>query len=142
MNLVIDNPDNLDLDIFCEVLIKSMQNYLASEIDEDQLIRFDAFLNNNNIINYVDKSNRLLSTKAILIGSSYNLIVVKNKTNYTIELDPNVNIPNTYAKFIDMVKLINYGNLGLPAYPIYDNMMNYFADNIEDYFKIYLEEIE
>lgn len=142
MNLVIDNPDNLDLDIFCEVLIKSMQNYLASEIDEDQLIRFDAFLNNNNIINYVDKSNRLLSTKAILIGSSYNLIVVKNKTNYTIELDPNVNIPNTYAKFIDIVKLINYGNLGLPAYPIYDNMMNYFADNIEDYFKIYLEEIE
>ena len=97
MNLVIDNPDNLDLDIFCEVLIKSMQNYLASEIDEDQLIRFDAFLNNNNIINYVDKSNRLLSTKAILIGSSYNLIVVKNKTNYTIQLDTNVNIPNTYA---------------------------------------------
>ena len=140
MNLVIKNKDNLNLDNFCNIVVTLMQNYMQTKIDDRQLIRFDAYLNNNDIIMYMDRSSRLVSCRNILIGSTYNLIVIKNSDNYTIQLDSNINIPNTYAKFIDIVKLINYGNLALPAYPIYDDMMEYFAENLSDYYKIYLEE--
>lgn len=140
MNLVIDNPDNLNLDAFCQILITLMQNYIRTTLDTKQLIRFDAYLNNEDIIDYADRSNRLVSSKDILIGSTYNLVVIKDKDKYIIQLDNNINIPNTYAKFIDIVKLINYGNLALPAYPIYDNMMDYFAENLLEYYRIYLEE--
>ena len=138
MNLIINNKDNLELDIFCEILISLMQNYIQTKLDENQLIRFDSYLNNNNIIIFNNNIKRFISTKEILIGSVYNLKVIRDQNKYIIELDPNVNIPNTYAKFIDIVKLINYGNLTLAAYPIYTNMMNYFADNLQDYYDIYL----
>jgi hypothetical protein len=39
MYLVIDNPEGLDLDGFCEWLIPQIQRYLEASIDENHLIR-------------------------------------------------------------------------------------------------------
>lgn len=119
-----------------------MQKYMEIYLDERQLARFDAFLNNESIIMFTDKASRYVSTRNILIGGVYNLIVEKVQNSYNIKIDPNINIPNTYAKFIDVIKLVNNGNLSLAAYPIYTDMMNHFAENLQDYYGDYLEDGE
>lgn len=139
MNLMIKNSENLDLDKFCNWLITCMQNYMRTAIDDRKLKTHDLFLNQDGKINFVVKQPFILSAKNILIASTYNLIVNKIQNQYVIEIDPNINIPNTYAKFIDIVKLINYGNLNLSAYAIYTKMMNYFAENLQEYYNQFIE---
>jgi hypothetical protein len=82
----------------------------------------------------------MISAKNILIGAVYNLRIRDTFNNIIIEINPNAMIPNTSAKFIDIVKLINYGNLSLQEYPIMDQIMNYFAININSYYNKYLKE--
>lgn len=143
MKLEIINYSSLmdDLDDFCECLVELMQEFMLDEIDEDQLFRFDAFLNNEDCIRFVDGGRHFVSSKDILIGSVYNLIITKTPDSYVIELDSNAIIPNTYAKFIDIVSLINFGNLNVSPYPIYSDMMDYFAENLTTYIYSYLEDI-
>lgn len=132
MNLEIKNIENLDLDEFCEYLIERMQEYIVTSIDERQLERFDEYLNNTDTIRFTGGRKGYISAKEILINSTYNLITKKVDNEYNIEIDKNKYIYNTNAKFIDIVKLINYGNLSLAPYPIYDRMMNEFAENIQE----------
>ena len=142
MNLHISNEDELDLNEFCNWLIEQMQIYMQSNIDERQLARFDAFIFNNQIIRTIDNSNRYISCKSILIGSTYNLIFEKTSNEYIISINPNINIPNTYNKFIDIVSLIDSGNLSLPSYPIYSDMMEFFAKDLQLYYEEYIRSEE
>lgn len=142
MNLHISNEDELDLNGFCNWLIEQMQIYMQSNIDERQLARFDAFIFNNQIIRTIDNSNRYISCKSILIGSTYNLIFEKTSNEYIISINPNINIPNTYNKFIDIVSLIDSGNLSLPSYSIYSDMMEFFAKDLQLYYEEYIRSEE
>lgn len=142
MNLHISNEDELGLDGFCNWLIQQMQIYMQSNIDERQLARFDAFIFNNQILKTTDKTDRYISCKSILIGSTYNLIVEKTANDYTICINPNINIPNTYNKFSDIISLIDSGNLSLPSYPIYSTMMEFFAKDLQLYYEEYIRSEE
>lgn len=142
MNLHISNEDELDLNGFCNWLIEQMQIYMQSNIDERQLARFDAFIFNNQIIRTIDNSNRYISCKSILIGSTYNLIFEKTSNEYIISINPNINIPNTYNKFIDIVSLIDSGNLSLSSYSIYSDMMEFFAKDLQLYYEEYIRSEE
>lgn len=139
MNLIIKNPDNLDLYNFCEWLIKQMQKYIQEYIEPNKLIAWDDYLNNKIKLKTTDGSLRLISSKDILISGSYNLIIKQTTNQYEITINPNVNIPNYYAKFIDIIKLINYGNINIQPYPIYDYMTDFIANNLIDYYHIYNE---
>ena len=141
MNVEIDftNIDEEEALKFCEWLIPKIQEYLYASIDDRILARFDAYLNSSDIIQWQFQP-QIIRTKNILIGASYNLIVKKYPTYYDIVINPNINIPNSYAKFIDIVSLIDKGNLMLQPYPIFSDTMEYFAENIDMYFKDFIEE--
>lgn len=141
MNLVIDNPDNLDLFNFCNWLIPKIRGHILNSINKKLLIKWDKFLNSSNILQFNKGFNRPLSTKDLIIASLYYLRVSKNANNsYIIEIDPNRNIPNSSAKFINIIKLIDKGNLSISPYNIITKTMNYFANNLQDYYQSYLEE--
>ena len=137
MYLEIINKDGFDLDSFCEYLIKQMQDYMKSETRKNykRLAKYNEFIDENVV--RIDDKETILPIRDILVLSTYYLTYKKLSDSYVIELNPNINVPNTYAKFIDIVKLVNYGNLSLPAYPIYDEMMDYFADKIVYFYKEY-----
>jgi Leucine-rich repeat (LRR) protein len=137
MYLEIINKDGLDLDSFCEYLIKQMQDYMKSETRKNykRLAKYNEFIDEN--VARIDDKETILPIRDILVLSTYYLTYKQLPDSYVIELNPNINVPNTYAKFIDIVKLVNYGNLSLPAYPIYDEMMDYFADKIVYFYKEY-----
>ncbi len=138
MNLIINNPDDLDLNEFCKLLIEKMQDRLKLIIDKRKLILINNYLNSKFNMNWIDNEERLISAYELLISASYNLRIRKTQKTYVIEIDPNSFIPNSYAKFINIIKLINYGNLSFNGYPIYDTLMQYFADNLEDYYNDYI----
>ena len=140
MELIIENPNNLNLDAFCSYLISEMIEYIDNTINDNQLIRFDSYINNNLKIKFIDKFPRLLKSRYILITAVQTLYYVKQGNDYIIKINPNNFIPNTYAKFIDIVSLINYGNMQLQSYPIIDEMFDYFAANLNQYYNDYLKE--
>lgn len=137
MYLEIINKDGLNLDSFCEYLITQMQDYMKSETRKNykRLAKYNEFIDDN--VARIDDKETILPIRDILVLSTYYLTYKQLPDSYVIELNPNINVPNTYAKFIDIVKLVNYGNLSLPAYPIYDEMMDYFADKIVYFYKEY-----
>ena len=140
MELIIENPNNLNLGAFCSYLISEMIKYIDNTINDNQLIRFDSYINNNLKIRFIDKFPRLLKSRDILITAVQTLYYVKQGNDYIIKINPNNFIPNTYAKFIDIVSLINYGNMQLQSYPIIDEMFDYFAANLNQYYNDYLKE--
>lgn len=143
MNLEIEYGD-LDKDQiykFCNWLIEKIQQYLIANINVDILARFDSYINENDLIIWVGNP-RIARTYDIIVGALYNLEIKDYNDYYDITINPNINIPNSYAKFIDIVGLIDKGNLMLSPYPIITQTMEYFADNLKDYYEIYLEEID
>lgn len=135
MNLIIES--SVDIIDFCKWLITQIQSYMKSNLNIKRADIFDKYINENIPM----QPKRILITKDLILSASYNLIVNKVQNNYIIEIDPNIFIPNTFAKFINIMQLINYGNLVLPPYPIWTETFNYFADNINKYLDIYLKEI-
>ena len=140
MELIIENPNNLNLDAFCSYLISEMIEYIDNTINDNQLIRFDSYINNNLKIRFIDKFPRLLKSRDILITAVQTLYYVKQGNDYIIKINPNNFIPNTYAKFIDIVSLIDKGNIDIPPYPIFTDAMEYFADNLQMYYNLYIED--
>lgn len=137
MNLVINNPDNLDLNKFCKWLITKMQEYIRGSIDKRKLEKFDTYFNENVKLNWIDGRQRYLSTYDLLIIGTYNLVISKSASTYIIQLSTTALYPNSYNKIINLIKLVNNGNLVLQNYPIYDTMMKHFADELDDYYNEY-----
>lgn len=140
MNLIIDNPDSLPLTEFCYWLFPYMRQYIINHIDNRRLKRWDEFLNSNLSIKRRYQILNPISSRDILIASTNNLRVRNLKDRFIIDINPVVFIPNTEAKFINIIQLINYGNLTTQAYNLYSEMMTYFANNIDIYYNQYLEE--
>lgn len=136
MNLKILDIQSKNFDSFIEWLIKQIQQYFIGSINPDKLIIFDIYFKDFNW-GFKDKRTHFISTNQLLISTIYNLRYTKSMDNYTIDINPNVIIPNTSAKFIDIAKLINYGNLEVPAYPIFTDTFDYIADNFEFFFNEY-----
>ena len=139
MNLIIKNNLNVNIRDFCNWLIGYMLSYLQENIDKRQLIRFDEYINNNDIINFIYQK-RYISCYDILISSINALNITANGDTWIIEIDRDASIPNTYAKFFDIIALINYGNLSISPYPIYTKMMDEFAENLSDYYEKFIRE--
>lgn len=135
MNLIIESA--VDITDFCNWLITQIQSYIKLNLNNKKVERFDKYINENIPM----QPKRILTTAELISAASYNLVVNKIQNNYIIQIDSNVFIPNTFAKFINIMQLINYGNLVLPPYPIWTETFNYFADNINKYLEIYLKEI-
>ena len=140
MELNIDSDK--DITNFCLWLIPKIKEYFVNSIDDRKLEKYNIYLNANKIVLFNYNEKRLISARNILIGAIYNLHLKHNLNHYVIEINPNSTIPSTSAKFTDIVKLINFGNMSLQGYQVVSNTMNYFANNINSYYNSYLEEIK
>lgn len=139
LNITYSKYDKESVYKFCEYLIPKIQQYFIDNLNPKKLIKFDKYLNGYDLIRFRYKKS-IISTENILIGAIQNLIIKSYPNNYSIEIDPNITIPNTYAKFIDIVTLVDRGNLSLSPYPILTDTMDYIAANMKQYIEMYLRE--
>ena len=140
MQLIIENKIHIDLTNFCTYLIKQMQEHMLILLNPLKIDRFNNYLETLPLTKFPYNKRKILSMRDILIGSTYNLKVTQHWNEYKIEIDPTSLVYGTFLKYIDLVKLVNYGNLQLAPYPIYDELMNYFAEHLEEFYEEYLKE--
>ena len=79
-----------------------------------------------------------MCSEIIRLGLYY-LIYYKTNNSYIIEIDNNSNIPNSTTKIISLCNLINYGNISLNAYPIFDKAMNIIAEDLPNLYAKFLK---
>lgn len=78
----------------------------------------------------IDLSGLCLSCSSIIKIEDYN-------TYFELVFDNNATVYGTLIKTIDIFNLINYGNIVVKPYPIFDYMQNYYNSNIEELFDSY-----
>lgn len=140
MNLVINNElfDKQAHD-FAYWLIPQFYLELESRLDPDRLNLWDKYLNQPDISRRLG-FDRVVTTRSILEAGVYNLVVKDRADSSVIEIDNTSIVPNSNAKFINIINLINYGTLTISGYSIYEDIFNYLAENAGELFNQYLEE--
>ena len=135
MKLIIENSYN-DPDL---------KNFIyKSVIPTAQQLFF--FLVNNKIVdnytNYLsERYGKFVSAKLILILGIKSLIIGKTGNDYYIQINPDIFVPKLPAKLINICALINYGNLEVSPYNIFDQIMIKLADMLPQLYREYLGEI-
>ena len=137
MQLVIENPEDKKLDSFCEWLIPKISEALYFNIESKKLISFNNYINEHNLVNWTLYRRPIMCSEIIKLGLYY-LIYHKTNSSYIIEIDNNINIPNSNTKIISLCNLINYGNISLSAYPIFDKAMDIIAEDLPDLYAKFL----
>ena len=85
---------------------------------------------------FVNELKIVYAPRAIAVMASNNLKshgYINGKTE--IVIDNKIKIPD--LKLVDACKLINFGAAGVPGYPIFTEMFNYFENNAEELYKTY-----
>lgn len=142
MELVITKLDQLKINykVFAEFLIPKIQEKLISLFDPSKTIKLTNYINDNSIIQFTNnKYKKYLTVRDILIGAVYNLEILDNKLNTVIQINKQAIIPDTYNDYYNLVKLINYGNLGVYPYKIWDDTLDWINNHLGIYLEEFLE---
>ena len=142
MELVIIKLDQLKINYkaFAEFLIPKIQEKLISLFDPSKTIKLTNYINNNSIIQFTNnKYKKYLTVRDILIGAVYNSEILDNKLNTVIQINKQAIIPDTYNDYYNLVKLINYGNLGVYPYKIWDDTLDWINNHLGIYLEEFLE---
>ena len=116
MRLIIDNVYNENLKPFIEdIIIPCCSQILYSIIDRKYLKKFDIY--------FTDKYKTNIKSDNIIRLALKNLIIQNYQDNYQITINPNIFVPGINAKLYDLCALINYGNMELSPYSIFDQTM-------------------
>lgn len=133
MMLRITDPDHWITPAFVNWLIDQITSSLTAELDDKKLSRFDSIFAAYNLnLRSTDYS------KDIFEQSLHALVATFSDLAITISIDPKIHARSfDRLRLLDACKLINYGNLEIPGYPIFSKVFEYFADNLPTYIDIY-----
>ena len=141
MNLIINNLTQDPLEDFIQsIIIPEIQIYFFKNISTDRLKSWDKYFETQYDWGYTLTPPE--STLNILI-QGINALSIKNSQNfsYTISIDSNKNMPGTTAKLYDLCSLINYGNLEMSPYPIFEDTFKQVGFTIPLLFEEYIENL-
>ena len=126
MKLVIKNTQPLNLNEFIkDIVIPTAIDLFLSIIDRRRYVTWE---------NYLQKAynKQSINIDKILLDSIGNLEYKKIGNDYEISINPNIICSYIPAKLIDICALINYGNLSLSPYPIFDILFERLSEMISD----------
>ena len=123
---------------FVLYIIKKLQKYIIGNINVKKLIFIEAYIN----LMYTSQLRKYISAKDVIISGVMNITYTIYPHKFVIEIDSNQILYGTDAKLCDLCKLINYGVLGVSAYPIFTESFDYFKENLNVLFEQYLRDEE
>ena len=138
MQLVIENPENKNLDSFCEWLIPKIGEALYSNMQGKKFILFNKYINDHDIVKWI-LGKRPISCYEVIKLWLYYLDYYRTNNSYIIKVDNNINIPNSNTRIISICNLINYGNISLNSYPIFDKAMDSIAKDLPNLYAKFLK---
>lgn len=143
MRLFINNPSHENLDKFIyEYIFPEIQLIFTYNLNISRCTNWTKYFHKIDLgwITYKNHKTIIPSAYEILLAGLKNLRVLNCHNHYIIEINPNEIAPKTRAKLIDICNLINYGNLEMPGYPIFENTFNEVLIHLPDLYKQYLED--
>ena len=131
MRLIIENVMNEDLKPFInEAIIPAATQIMYSIVDFDYLATFNTYLQNRY------KTN--ITARRVLTLALNNLIIYNYQDTYEIAVNPNTFIKGINAKLYDLCALINYGNMEIHPYPIFDKIMEKLGSFVSELYDEYM----
>lgn len=118
---------------FIRYLIELLQAYIADSVDYAQLLRCDAYLKTNSLIDSFD------STLQIIKESLKSFVWTETEKVFEISIKNDKIVKGKVAKLNEICKLINYGNLEFKGYPIFSDAFGYFENHIPEALQRYLK---
>lgn len=143
MRLFINNPSDEPLDKFIyEYVIPEINLVFSYKLNHARCLNWTKYFQTIDLgwITYKNNKKVIPSAYEVLIAGIKNLRVLDCANHYIIEINPNEIAPKTRAKLIDICNLINYGNLEMPAYPIFEDTFNEVLINLPNLYEKYLED--
>ena len=140
MKLKISDPNNsIELD-FIKWIKDKIKDKILSDLNIKKLDIWTNYINEQQIYKSIYKKK--VNCLDVILAGIYNLIYKYTFDGFVIMINPNINLPGfDRVKIASICKLINYGNQDISGYHIFTDIFEYFANNINEYLKIYLDEI-
>lgn len=125
MRLIIKNPDKINLDDFCEYLIRIMQIYSSdiSGLNAKLIAQWNEYLK-------VVFPEQHLDVKRVLKDFFKNQDYIIQNGNYIIGVDKNIKIPTTDISIERVAQTIEEGNLDIKGYDIFTQVYQKISNNI------------
>lgn len=127
-------------DEFTEYLIEQMQDWMYQNLKPDKLKALQTYV--DALPEYKSIYRKSLNLKDICFASVHNLTYRKYQGKTLITFNYNTRVFGLQVKLVDVIKLINYGNLIARPYPIFDDMFQHFKTYLSYYYALYEQEYE
>ena len=139
MFLEIQNTDGLDdVVYFVGWLTDRITEYALNPANMTPALMklWDDYFKENDLGWVTDSTDTPIPPSTSYIISEYftNLVIDQPGNSFIITTDPDNMLRNTGLAIDTLAAIINNGNLSTPAYPYFDDVFNYFADNIDSYY--------
>ena len=131
---IVDKSGNYD-ELFFSFLKDKIREKFYDEVNVKKLLPFEIFINENP--KYKSLFKKYISAYDICLTAFYNLKLIDYKPIYLLKIDEVIKLPNTNIKLIELCKLIDNGNIGLKAYPIFTKVFKYVQEHVEEYYAEY-----
>lgn len=142
MFLKISNPDDLDLDGFCEALIPALRDHANNEENQNKELAnvWTEYFKSHDLGWYKDiAGNPITPTFEVIVDLYFsNLIITKVSDGYMIAEDPNILLNYTDIKIDTLATMINDGVLTQKGYPYFENVFDEFAGSLQELYEAYL----
>lgn len=123
-------------DTYCKQLYKVIQDEIRYSLNYNKyLIREPYILK----MNFIKWKNKPLDKIDLRFYITHCLVLNKTKDGYVIELNDTALVTGSLTKVKDLIRLIEYGNEILPAYPLIRNVLAYYQVHWQDEFQNVLE---
>lgn len=130
---IINNTDNLYTDDFIEFLIQMIQIDGQQYIKDEICSKFDEFFHNN-----IEKNNRKILTKNIILSGLYNIVYKKYNNYYVIFINDNIKVPYYMnLKLHTLCELIDKGNLMISGTDIFQKIFKTARKRLMVYYDLY-----
>lgn len=113
---------------FVNAIKRKIIRDIKLSINHAKLVQIDKYFSEVLLLDY--------SARDIINFSLKHIIIVIYEDKYELKIDNNIYYKDN-VKLIDLVKLINFGNLELRPYPIYTKEFNKITDNIDNLYLMY-----
>ena len=137
MELEVQNPNNLEnLGDFCSFLIEQMQIFVEDSSNYDQKLAdvWDNYFVSTDLGWPVDSTGNPVAPtfKRIVFLWFSSLEWFEAKGNYYIIPDDELLLNSTELTVDSLARMINFGVLGAAPYKFFDNVLDFFAEHLDE----------
>lgn len=141
LNLDLENAPEEYRKIFCEYIIKQIQELIVQSKEQTRYKAMEDYLYDNQLIDWLQNRNQYISVYELYRLASNNLKIKEiDKENYEIYIDPNVNIPNSYTALYSIISLLEYGTLSIRKCGTLSETLEFVIKNLDTYYQKFLME--